>query len=131
MDSYKSIIPIGKFPVTVLKINCSPLVIDVNVHPSKAEIRFTDEFMLKQLITSTIMNVLEQTDLIYQNVLTKNRILMAYEAGVKNDTRAAHKYYMQLKNNLKIYPIKGEADLEHALADYVYERFCSNNSHRR
>ena len=71
-DSYKSIIPIGKYPVTVLKINCSPLVIDVNVHPSKSEIRFTDEFMLKQLITSTIMNVLEQTDLIYQNVLTKD-----------------------------------------------------------
>ncbi|MBE5935193.1 MAG: hypothetical protein E7262_05315 [Lachnospiraceae bacterium] len=63
----------------------------------------------------------------FQNVLAKNRIMMAYEAGVKNNPRAAHKYYLQLKNNVKIYPIKGEANLELTLADYVYEKFCSNN----
>ena len=45
-----------------------------------------------------------------QNVLTRNRILMAYEAGVKNDLRVAHKHYMQIKNSVKTYPIKGEAD---------------------
>ena len=64
----------------------------------------------------------------FQNILTRNRIMMAYEAGVKKDVRAAHKHYMQLKNNVKVYPIKGAADLELTLADYVYERFCSNSA---
>lgn len=67
-DAYKSIIPIGKYPITILKINCSPLVIDVNVHPAKSEIRFTDEYLLKNLITKTLTDCLLNTNLIYQNV---------------------------------------------------------------
>ena len=73
-DAYKSIIPIGKYPITVLKINCSPLVIDVNVHPSKAEIRFTDEYLLKTLITKTLSDSLLNTNLIYQNVTNNIKI---------------------------------------------------------
>ena len=100
-DSYKSIIPVGKYPVTVLKINCSPLVIDVNVHPSKSEIRFTDEFMLKQLITSTIMSVLEQTDLIYENILvneTKDFDLFSYKYDeVKTETSTIKRMKLKVK----------------------------------
>ena len=73
-DAYKSIIPIGKYPITVLKINCSPLVIDVNVHPSKAEIRFTDEYLLKNLITKTLSDVLLNTNLVYQNVTNNIKV---------------------------------------------------------
>ena len=80
----------------------------------------------KDIVDKLFNADVERFILEYQNVLAKNRIMMAYEAGVKKDTRAAHKHYMQLKNNVKVYPIKGEADLELTLADYVYEKFCSN-----
>ena len=80
----------------------------------------------KDIVEKLFNSDVERFILEYQNVLAKNRIMMAYEAGVKKNTRAAHKHYMQLKNNVKVYPIKGEADLELTLADYVYEKFCSN-----
>lgn len=64
-DAYKSIIPIGKYPITILEIFCDPSLVDVNVHPSKLEIRFTDEGSLRSLITKTIYDLLHHTSLVY------------------------------------------------------------------
>lgn len=63
-DAYKTILPVGKYPITILEIECQPNLIDVNVHPSKLEIRFTDEFGLKNLITKTIGIALTKKELI-------------------------------------------------------------------
>lgn len=67
-DAYKSIIPVGKYPITLLEIKCDPSLIDVNVHPTKLEIRFTDELILREMITSTIGKVLYKTELVYEAV---------------------------------------------------------------
>ena len=64
LDAYSSILPVGKYPITILKINCSYNLLDVNVHPSKLEIRFTDEPGLKSLITKTIKNALIESELL-------------------------------------------------------------------
>ena len=69
-DAYKSIIPIGKYPICILKIECNPELIDVNVHPSKLEIRFTDEQQLRNLITKTLLLTLTKKHLIYQDVVS-------------------------------------------------------------
>ena len=58
IDAYKTILPVGKYPITILEIECQPNLIDVNVHPSKLEIRFTDEYDLKNLITKTFLDFL-------------------------------------------------------------------------
>ncbi|MEE1279621.1 MAG: DNA mismatch repair endonuclease MutL, partial [Oscillospiraceae bacterium] len=42
-EAYKGSIMVGKFPACVLMVNVSPSVVDVNVHPTKTEIRFSDE----------------------------------------------------------------------------------------
>ena len=65
-DAYKSIIPVGKYPITILEIECDPSLIDVNVHPTKLEIRFTDEQILREMITSTIGKALYHTELVYE-----------------------------------------------------------------
>lgn len=63
-DAYQTILPVGKYPVTVLNIDCPFDLIDVNVHPSKLEIRFTDESSLRSLITNTIKNALRESELL-------------------------------------------------------------------
>lgn len=65
-DAYKSILPVGKYPITILEINTDPTLIDVNVHPSKLEIRFTEEYELRRLITKTILDAVLNVDLIYE-----------------------------------------------------------------
>ena len=40
MRAYQSLIMVGRYPIVILSIEMDPEEIDVNVHPSKAEIRF-------------------------------------------------------------------------------------------
>ena len=63
-DSYQTILPVGKYPIVVLNIECSYDLIDVNVHPSKLEIRFTSEADLRKLITKTIKDALTNSELL-------------------------------------------------------------------
>lgn len=62
-DAYQTLLPVGKYPLTVLYIEVDPSLVDVNVHPAKLEVRFTDESELKSLITSTLKATLLQARL--------------------------------------------------------------------
>ena len=42
VEAYRHIIPAGRFPVVILLITVPPSAIDVNVHPTKAEVKFKD-----------------------------------------------------------------------------------------
>ncbi len=42
LDAYRHIIPAGKFPVVILFLTLPPSAIDVNVHPTKAEVKFKE-----------------------------------------------------------------------------------------
>ena len=41
-EAYRNVIMTGKYPACVLKINIDPQIVDVNVHPAKTEVRFSD-----------------------------------------------------------------------------------------
>ena len=68
-DAYKTLLPVGKYPVVFLVIQADASLVDVNVHPTKQEVRFTDEFRLKQLITKTIQSALNRIEMPYQQVV--------------------------------------------------------------
>ncbi len=43
LDAYRTLIPRDRYPISILFIDLSPHRIDVNVHPTKREIRFRDQ----------------------------------------------------------------------------------------
>ena len=63
-DAYQTILTTGKHPITTLFIETDPTLIDVNVHPSKLEIRMTDEGALKTLITNSISLAIKEQELL-------------------------------------------------------------------
>ena len=60
-ESYKSIIPINKFGVCFLNITINPGEIDVNIHPTKLEVKFQDEkdvyIKIRDLIKNKLLNI--------------------------------------------------------------------------
>lgn len=85
-DAYKTILPVGKYPITILEIETDPSLIDVNVHPSKLEIRFTEEYELRRLITKTLYNSLTKIDLIYNEPIVKIDQIEEDENTIINET---------------------------------------------
>ncbi len=65
-EGFRTYLPIGKYPIVLLKIDLDPLLIDVNIHPQKLEVKFTEERMLLSLITRTINEKLQTLSLIPQ-----------------------------------------------------------------
>jgi len=64
LDSYHTYIPDGKYPIVVLNIEVDPYLIDINIHPTKMDIKFSEFNGLKELIGSTITKNLESLTLI-------------------------------------------------------------------
>ena len=64
IEGYGSKLMIGKYPLAVLKIDFDPSLIDVNVHPTKQEVRLSKEAELQQLIKQTIQDCLAKETLI-------------------------------------------------------------------
>ncbi|MFW5889224.1 MAG: DNA mismatch repair endonuclease MutL, partial [Bacillota bacterium] len=54
LESYEQLIPKQRYPVSVLYIEVDPILIDVNVHPRKQEIKFSEKKALLELIKETI-----------------------------------------------------------------------------
>lgn len=61
-EGYKNSIMVGKFPSCVLNIKINPSLVDVNVHPSKTEVRFSDERVIFNAIFFACKNALAKGD---------------------------------------------------------------------
>ena len=55
-EGYHTLLPIGRFPIVLLNIEMDPMLVDVNVHPSKMEVRISKEAELNELVTTIIKN---------------------------------------------------------------------------
>ncbi len=60
IEGYDTYIPVGRYPLAVVFIKIDPMLVDVNVHPTKKEVRLSSEDLMKELITSTIKNTLNK-----------------------------------------------------------------------
>ncbi|MBO5230166.1 MAG: DNA mismatch repair endonuclease MutL [Clostridia bacterium] len=61
-ESYKNSIMVGKFPSCVLNIDIDPSLVDVNVHPAKTEVRFSDERVIFNAVFCACKNALAAGD---------------------------------------------------------------------
>lgn len=58
-QAYSSKIPHDKFPICVLNIGIAPGAVDVNVHPTKLEVKFTNEKLVFDAVYYAVQNALE------------------------------------------------------------------------
>jgi len=64
MSAYERLLPDGTFPFYVLFLSIDPAHIDINVHPTKTEIKFEDERSIYAIIQSAVRKTLSIHNLI-------------------------------------------------------------------
>lgn len=60
-QAYESFIPGDKFPSCVLNIRIHPAFVDVNVHPTKLEVKFSDDKKIFDAVYCAVRNALENS----------------------------------------------------------------------
>ncbi|MGO4371671.1 DNA mismatch repair endonuclease MutL, partial [Paenibacillus sp. MCAF20] len=57
-NTAKAMLPINRYPLAVIELGMHPSLLDVNVHPSKMEVRFSKEAELRTLLEEAVRKVL-------------------------------------------------------------------------
>ena len=119
---YKSIIPINRFPVFILFIYIDPSLIDINIHPTKQQIKFTNQPLIDReldyIIDKTLKNALSIPKALFNQEKQENNIEdlpLLFEKGFlesKDITKPDHAFYSINEHNNSINKIV-EEKLEH------------------
>ncbi|EIQ2825684.1 DNA mismatch repair endonuclease MutL [Listeria monocytogenes] len=72
-EGYHTLLPIGRFPIIVLQIEMDPIIVDVNVHPAKLEVRLSKEKELGQLTSQMIKEAFHKLQLIPDGEISKKQ----------------------------------------------------------
>lgn len=72
-DAYKTLAMVGKFPFVVLHLYMDPSLVDVNVHPTKLQVRFKNVDMIYRIVHDAVAETLKQEYLVPNVDLDKPR----------------------------------------------------------
>ncbi len=100
-DAYHTYIPKEKYPIIILNIDVDPILIDINIHPTKMDIKFSKFDELEKLLTNEIVEKLEKL-LLIPNVSVRDSKTVE-EVNIKNHSS-------EIENELENSSIKREAD---------------------
>ena len=88
-DAYKSFLMQHRFPFTCLLISVDSSLVDVNVHPAKLEVRFSDAESLYRLIFHEVDNALRKKDLLpdmgIKQVPDKQPLVREFKSASKSE----------------------------------------------
>ncbi|EUJ30006.1 DNA mismatch repair protein mutL [Listeria grayi] len=86
-EGYHTLLPIGRYPIIVLQIEMDPIIVDVNVHPAKLEVRLSKEKELGQLITQMLKGAFHQQQLIPSGEVSKKQKLASEQLQIDFDKK--------------------------------------------
>ena len=72
-DAYHSYKPDNRYPITVINVTVDPSVIDVNIHPTKMDIKFSKIDTLLELIKTSVLSAITHRNLIPEVQIKKEK----------------------------------------------------------
>lgn len=85
IDGFQTYLPIGKYPICIIYFKIDPLLVDVNVHPTKTEIKIASEFEICQKLTEEIKKALQTTTHIPERKIEKNNNISFLKESIFNN----------------------------------------------
>ncbi len=124
-DGYGTHLMKGKYPVSFILIDINPSLIDVNVHPTKAEVKFKDEGKVFNMIKEAITNSLSYSDLSITNQVEKvYDVKKNVEESIKNYFANEQRNFPETLFKTKSFEIKKQerVEIESKTKEYLFIR---------
>ena len=131
IEGYHTLLTIGRYPICYINIEMDPILVDVNVHPTKLEVRLSKEEQLYELIVKKIREAFKDRILIPQNDLDKtpkkNKVLHTFEQQKLDFEKKKKMHNQQINNNQQAYQTSDNSYSE-KLKEDGYNDYQSNNN---
>ena len=85
VECYHTYIPKDKYPIIVLNIDVDPILIDINIHPTKMDIKFSKMDSLKELVEKLITERLKELTLIPNISVRDNSSVSEVRTQIKEE----------------------------------------------
>ena len=119
LDGYHTYLPINRYPIIVLNIKTDPYIIDVNIHPTKMDIKFSKIDELKDMIYNMVSSSLNKLTLIPEAKYEQRPISNIGSVNTVND-----------KVDFKNKDLKEEVKFEEINFDFNNDYVVSDNEEK-
>lgn len=116
IQGYGSKLMVGRYPISVLDIELDPVLVDVNVHPAKREVRISKEEQLGQLIATTIRQRIAQENLIPDALDQFGNESIDYGQLQRNLNEVSQQYPVTENSNEKNNERKNKSEIKPVMA---------------
>ncbi len=116
VDAFSTYLPINKYPIAIIYFDIDPLLIDVNVHPSKTEIKISNEELICKRLNEEIKILLESNTHIPNRVIHDDKVSYKKESIFNNPNLFLEDeiiYPSEEVNSLHIEPIEETKEVKH------------------
>lgn len=98
-EAYRGLLLTGRYPICFLNLEIPPSLVDVNVHPTKLEVRFQDGGRIYSQLLGTLRSKFLSTDLVARGAFPSRDSCESNDAEANNSV-AASELYAWAKNQL-------------------------------
>ena len=144
-NAFKSFSTVNKFPFFVLFIDLSPDSIDVNIHPTKAEIKFKDERIIYKRVFEAVHSALKEdifnsfkvdNKFEIEEVVEEIKLDLDSESNTPSisEPASSNKIEPSIKdvyNKVTIYDVKKEEDLYNKLKQLNKDKNINNYNYKQ
>ena len=123
---FKGLLTIGKYAFSILNIEMDPSKVDVNVHPAKLEVRFSDESKIFKSVYHAVNDTLLKNDLIKNSEKEENDTHISSSSLFGNRTTVGTEIKNNTFNSLLELQKKIKEDLEKSKKDINYNPLKNN-----
>lgn len=125
-EAYHTFKEDSRYPIVVLNIKADPVLLDVNIHPTKLDVKFSNFENLTELITQSITSALK-TKLLIPKIEAKEKISVPTYEEIKLDfNNTIEEEQQEYKKNLENY-INGNDILKKEIAEETVVEEIKNN----
>lgn len=125
-DAYHTFKEDSRYPIVVLNIKADPVLLDVNIHPTKLDVKFSNFENLTELITKSITSALK-TKLLIPKIEAKEKISVPTYEEIKLDFNSTiEEEQQEYKKNLENY-INGNDILKKEIEEETVVEEIKNN----
>ncbi len=105
-DAYHTILAENKFPIVVLNIEVDPTIIDVNIHPTKQDIKFSKLDSLEELLFDIIRKKLNESDNTFEGYTEKKEDTVSFSDDNSNKVYESLRLSFDIKDEESKYEVE-------------------------